>query len=890
MQRERLAPPPDWMSGRHRLAIVTGPAGYGKTTLLSDWYARLRAEGGAVAWLSVDPADEDPARFAAYLAHCLGRAVPGIGQSALALLESGAQPSLQPVLESLLVDLTQAARPISLFIDDLHLVTGQAPLEMLGGLLAHAPDQVVFVIGSRSKPRLNLQELQLRGKMIDITMADLRFSAGEAQELLHIFSDRDIDPVTVQRLCQHTEGWPAALQLASLSLRGNDAIEAMVEGFTGSDRQICDYLGEVVLARLPAELHDFLLQTSVLDRLCADLCRAVTGCRNSQAMLEDLEARNLFLIPLDSTREWYRYHHLFQDFLRQRLKSIDLDAPAALKARSAQWFRQHGLDEEAINDALAAGDYQHAACWIAESGEDLVQRRGAHVTLLNWMRRLPEPYLAKWPAIRIHRAWSLAFSLQFAEAERELETVEAYRHKLLKEGCKEAASEVAAIDCMVQLQRTILAALRDRAEESQRLSEAWLQSWPAADPFKRGAALAVLGFACKCRCDFERGWESLRMARLIFDESYGYYGTAWAIMIITVLLAKQGRHREAMDECARGLALITHQLGPHAHAVYMLSALMAAMHYERDELAEAEAHLRSGLSHVREQSTVDPLIAAYQTAARLAFHQGENARGDSLLVEGIALGERRHLPRLVASLQAELATAHLRRGEVAQAADVLRAGTRHWRMQMVPDHAAEETSPWGLVRARIDIANHEPERALIILHKLLSRAHRLGHRRKEVELLVLKTMAREQMGRQREALRALRDALAMAAPAGYLRVFLNEGESLRWLVKMLLETTVDDHGLAHDHLQRLAHAFRIEATGGGTDAAADPTDVLEPLTAKETQVLRLVATGRSNEEVAESMFVSQGTVKWHLHNVYAKLQVRNRTAALSRARGLRLLD
>ena len=881
LARERLALPADWLSGGYALALLTAPAGYGKSTLLVQWLEQVRAQGGAAAWLSLDEDDEDPARFATYLAASLNAVLPEVGNAALAQLQSGMLPSLQPVLESLLADLAELDRPLCLFLDDLHLVNGEESLQLLQRLIHYAPGHVVFAIASRTRPSLSLRSLQLQGRLLEFDLEALKLAEDEARQFLRGATAANLDDATLSTLFQRTEGWPAALQLASLSLRGSEHPQATVAAFSGSDRQVCDYLAEVVLAQLSEALRRFLLQTAVLDRFCAALCTAVTGVKNSQAILEELEARNLFLIPLDRSRRWYRYHHLFRDFLRQRLAADDPDAAATLQARAAQWLYAQGLEEEAIHHALAAGDYEHAAAWIAAGAEDLVQRRGAHTTLLRWMRRLPEPYLARWPAIRMHRAWSLGFSRQFEAAERELQTVEGYRARLLEEGSEQARAEAAEIACTLELQRATFAALCDRAEESRRIGEAWLAAWPKADAYKRGAAHVVLGFAYKCNGEFERGLANLHAARSAFAQSQGHYGEAWAIMVNTVLLAKQGRHQQAMAECGQALQALKAQLGPHAHAVHMLSALMAAMHYERDELAQAEACLSGGLDYLREQSSVDPLIAGYQTLARLALHQHAGERATKLLDEGMALAEARRLPRLAATLGAELATQYVWQGELSAAQDALAAAKARWQSA---DDEGRALSGWALVQARIDLAGGQPQKALNALQQPLLRARRLGHGRRLVEILVLRALALQALDKPREALRTLQEALQLAAPAGYVRVFLNEGLPLQRLVEAMQDVEQDE---LRGHLALLASRFGTSARPAATPAPKPPAP--ETLTAKEAQILRMLASGHSNDEIAARLFISNSTVKWHLHNIYTKLGVRRRTAALARARSLDLL-
>lgn len=887
--RERLLAPPQWLDGQYRLTTMVAPAGYGKSTTMSQWFVQSSASNHNVAWLSLDENENDPARLIAYLIYSLQMVHKDFCSVALSQLEGGSPPSFQPLLESLLAEIADDCKT-AIFLDDFHLITNPVCHQLIEWLINNAPVSMTFIIGSRNKPPLALSSLQLQDAVLALKAKDLTFSEEESQRFMLESTDLVLDSDEAQTLWQRTEGWPAALRLAALSMRDVADPKAFIQTFSGSDRYITDYLGEAVLAQLPLQLQQFLLNSAVLDRMCSELCTEVTDEAGSQALLEDIERRNLFLLPLDQERKWYRYHHLLSDFLRGKLERDSPGKSQALRSKAAQWCFSQGFREEAIRYALSASNYAQAAKWIAGCAEELVQLHGEHTTLLNWITQLPESALSSWPTIRINHAWSLSFNRRFEEAEQELKKLEVYRDDLRAQSNSSSAQQkIAQINREVQLQRCINFALQDRHEESRLTSDTWLQTWQDADWFQKGVVGVVLGFSCKCTSEFELGVNALCAAREALIKCNGHYGKAWADMVYTVLLATQGRHREAMSMCQQGLAYADQKLGPHSHAKNMLSALMAAMHYERNELVEARANLQDGLAHVQRESSVDPLIAAHLTAARLRIVDNRIDQAMEILDEGIDLGRARDFPRLIATLLYEQVCIHLRHGNIEQAVQLAhREGFLNSYAIKSYNNAVRSLSK--RIQVRIAIAQNNPSVATQVLNALIQRARTQSQHRKLVELLILKALALKVARKPEEALDIIREAIELSADESYIRAFVDEGDAIKPLLLQLY--TSQKELLSRDApvallIQRLAQEFGITDDMQPEDIVAPMES--EPLTSKESQILLLLGSGKTNQQIADSLFVTTGTIKWHLHNLYGKLMVGNRTEALARARALGLL-
>ncbi|MDT0496162.1 LuxR C-terminal-related transcriptional regulator [Algiphilus sp. W345] len=870
-----------------RLALFAGPAGYGKTTAMIRWYRLLEAAGERLAWLDLDDADNDPVRLGA---HLLAAVESATGRSpAWSLQPAGAfggATSSRSLVDILVSALASTEEHVTVFLDDLHLISEPSAQELILRLLARATDNVSFVVGSRGLPALALSELRLRGRLLEFTTDVLRLSASEGRTLIERQAGLSLSPEAIEALLERLQGWPAGLQLVAVSLRDCPEPDDVLRDFTGSHRHVQDYFGEAVLSALDADSRAFLLETSVLPRLCAELCGAVTGSMHSQAMLEVCEARNLFIVPLDQERRWWRYHPLFADFLLRRLAHESPAAPAALRARAAQWFAGQGDTETAIPLALDAGDWSSAAAWIASCAEELVRLSGRHATLLRWLRRLPEAHAERWPQIGLQKAWSLSFVHRFDDSKRELARLEQYcdRHP-------EAFTP--RIRRELELQNLANAALADRVEDILERSERWLRSYPCADAFEKGVAHTALGFACKSVADYERGITELQAAWRAFLKADGHYSIAWTVMVLATLYAKQGQLEQAMAVCRRGMVHVERHLGVRSHALFMLRAQMAAMCYQRNRIDEAKGLLDSALVHLREQSSVDPLIAGYQTMARILWLEDRGADAYALLDEGMEFADASGFPRLSTELRIEQFRLALREGDSGRA--------QHLAQQLrcldgAADGAEARTIArvvaWANLEARLALVDNRPEETLNAANRAIRRARSRRLAFRFLDALILRALALSALGEEREARRALHEALGLAAKERYLRVFLDEGARVKRLACSMLENL--EVGAAAAAPTNPEHAFLTELVagfGGGTTAptAVDGERRCGELSAQELRILGLVASGQTNKAISRALLVSVGTVKWHLHNIYAKLGARNRTEAVACARVLKLL-
>ncbi|HEU0201748.1 MAG TPA: AAA family ATPase, partial [Burkholderiaceae bacterium] len=513
-----------------RMVTVAAPAGYGKSTALSQFSAWADKQALVTAWLSLDAEDNDPLRFVHYLAGALNHADRDLGRGALAQIGAGNISSIEAIVASLVHDLATCGRRVVLVLDDFHVIENDLVHRKLEWLIAHTPPTVLFVLAGRTRLPLAVSQLRMRDELLELDTSHLCLRLEEAAEFVSRISGAALDRRHVETLHGLTEGWIAALQLASLALRQSDDKAAFLAAFSGTDRDITDYLGEQVLDSLPAEIRAFLLSTALLDRFCADLCDDVLSRADSRAMLAEVQARNLFLIGLDRTRTWFRYHHLFADYLRTRGREERPAQARAIYRRASAWFDQHGLRHEAVRYAFEGGDLERAADLVGAFSAELVQHRGEHATLLSWLARLPADLVHARPKIRIGHAWSLVLTRRYAEADRELKELE-------RGSVSEHDDDVR---CVVEMIRCVYFALTDQAVLAKEKADAWLESWPRAEVFLTGVVANVFAFGCCETDDFERGVQALALARRSFAQRNAHYGTAWSSALSMLISIRRG--------------------------------------------------------------------------------------------------------------------------------------------------------------------------------------------------------------------------------------------------------------------------------------------------------------------------------------------------------------
>jgi LuxR family transcriptional regulator, maltose regulon positive regulatory protein len=878
LARPRLDSSSDVLDGSYPVVLVVAPAGYGKSTLMARWHAQLVDRGVPCAWLSLDENDDDKVRFMRHLFAALRKADVHTGQAVAANLSADSPSSTTSLLETLSGDLARVPQRLVLFLDDLHLVQEPEVLEIVDWLVNYAPQTVQQVIGTREKRHLRLSGLRLRGQLFELDLRQLQFDAAEASQFYRNRLGRDLPTQELQRLLTKTEGWPAALELVALALAGLPEQAAFIEHFSGTDSSVVDYLGEAVLSRMDARTRTFVYRISMFDRICAPLAKAVGDVDDVEELLQALRLGNLFIIPLDQSGTWVRFHHLVGEFFRERYHRT---APAQAReclVRGARWLHAGGYVEEAINCMIRAQDWEQAARWVAESLEELVFRRGYHQTILRWMNALPEACVDRHPVIRIQYAFALAFHPRHREYEAQIHRL----HGLLQNEAHpdRDARVIDELRCAVELLTAMSTGLRDEGERGGKLAAQWLARWPHESLRRKGVMGNVLAFGHKTAGEISRGLEVIAETRLWLEQAEGFYALAWTAYLEAVLHLKRGSYAKARLACSNGLELVERELQGHLPQASMLHALLAGIAYEFDEIGQAVEHIERAMSGVND-GHADAVIVAYLTQARLQRLRHDEDSSLTILREGQELGERRGLRRVTLSLAAEECTGLVRAGRYEEARLV--AARFGFDELQARSRASELTSDKALRAASRYVLLQSPKLVIQALNGAIEycRQRDLAHR--SVELLLIRALAHKREGDWASASTDLKDALTIAAPRWYLRVFLDEGRELAALIDRLDLELLDGS-------QAAPLARRLQLAMGKPDSQARHTSAMsERLTPREVSILKRLESGLSNKEIAEAIFVSEGTLKWHLHNVYSKLNVKNRSGAMTRARTLGIL-
>jgi len=891
--RTRLTDRLDEELGR-RLVLVCAPAGSGKTVLLAEWAGRGRRP---VAWLSLDAGDNDPARFWRHAVAALDGLCPGIGGRVGPLLGPPAPPSFEPLVTALINELT--ARPeageVLLVLDDYHVIGAEPVHASVGFLLEHLPPELRLVLASRADPPLALARLRARGQLAELRAAELRFTPEEAAALLqHMMAGPGVvlPDADVAVLAERTEGWAAGLQLAGLSLRGQEDVAGFVAAFTGSHRYVLDYLAEEVLERQSGQVRAFLLETSVLERLSGALCDAVTGRPGSQALLEQVERAGLFLVPLDEVRGWWRYHHLFADLLQARLQAEHPGRGAQLHGNAAAWYQAHGLADDAIRHAVAAGEMTWAARLIEQHFDEFYNLGGERATIQRWLSALPAEMVRSRPRLLLAQALMAAISGHMEAVEPLLDAAERAPVGAAEEPFEPTAGRGASmlvnVPALITLHRSYLAELRGDAEEtaalaSRALAESregeWMLSYNAqglltAAEWLRGRLAAA---------------ESAFVPRIArWREAGQLTMVAWGCYELGQVQRAQGRLDAAVRTCQQALE-ITAPPGrappPAAGPAYVGLAEVA---YQRNELDTALRHVTDGVALCRQFAYTPPLATGLVTLAWIRQVGGDPAGAREAMNDAgrVAQGP----VALLNPVPAQRARLLLAQGDVAAAA--------RWTTERglgaddEPDYPCE---PGHLVLARVLLAQGRPGPALALLDRLHAAAVTQDRAGSVIEAGALRALALAATDQEAAAVTALAGALTLACPQGYVRVFTDEGPPMAALLGRLIAAQRAGNVAAEVPLGCLARLQGSFADAG--QAAPGPRQgtvavvpgLVEQLTSRELEVLQMLAAGRSNQAIAGELVVTLDTVKKHVSHVMGKLGAANRTEAVARAREVGLI-
>ncbi|MSP14032.1 MAG: tetratricopeptide repeat protein [Chloroflexi bacterium] len=902
---------------RRKLTLISAPAGFGKTTLVSTWVAGC---GRPVAWLSLDEGDNDATRFLTYLVAALQTVAAHMGAGVLGVLQSPLPPPTESILIALLNEITTMPHNFVLVLDDYHVIDAQPVDQALTFLLEHLPPQMHLIITTREDPNLPVARLRARGQLTELRAADLRFTPAEAAGFLNQVMGLNLSAADIAALETRTEGWIAGLQLAALALqgtisvRGHQGTTSFIKSFTGSHHFVMDYLVEEVLHQQSASVQTFLLRTSILDRLCGPLCDAVLHrdagqhphpAASGQETLAYIEQANLFIVPLDNERRWYRYHHLFADLLRQRLHQSAASSTggerasvAELHSRASAWYEHNGAPTDAIRHALAAEDFARAArlielVWPAMDGNF------QSAAWLGWVKALPDELVRARPVLSVGYAWAFLNGGEMEAGEARLRDAERWLDPTTDTGRRpETPSAKMVVVDEAQFRSLPASIATARAYHAQALGDIpgsvkyarrALALLPAGDHLRRGPAAALLGLAYWANGDLEAAHQALADAMANFQIAGSIVFAISGTYGLADIRIAQGRLREAVRTYEQVLQLVAAQGELVLPGTADLYLGLGELHREQGDLDAAIQYLLRSEELGEHAALPDWRYRFCRAQARMKETQGDLGGALDLLDEAERRYVRSPVPdvRPIAALKVQV---WVRQGRLAEA-----LGWARGRDLSVDDDRGYLQEFEHITLARVLIAQYNSDRAERSLHQAMGLLERLlkaaeagGRTGSVIEILVLQALAHEAQGDIPPALVSLERALTLAKPEGYVRIFADEGLPMAHLL-----SAAAAHGMTPDYTGKLLAVFETEEQQREDKSylpSAPPAQpLIEPLSQRELEVLQLITQGLSNREISERLFLALSTVKGHNRIIFGKLGVQRRTEAVARARALGLL-
>jgi LuxR family transcriptional regulator, maltose regulon positive regulatory protein len=874
------------LSTGSKLTLISASAGFGKTTLLSDWIVGCSMPA---AWLSLDEGDNDPIRFLAYVVAALQTVVPNIGAGVLAVLQSPQPPPTESILTALLNEIATVSDKFVLVIDDYHVVNAKPVDEAVAFLLEHMPPQMHLVIATREDPSLPLARLRARGQLTELRAADLRFTPFEAAEFFNQVMGLKLSVEEIAALESRTEGWIAGLQLAALSMQGREDIASFLQAFTGSHRFVLDYLIEEVLQRQPENIRSFLLQTAILSQFCTPLCNSITEREDGKEMLDVLERSNLFTIPLDDQRQWYRYHHLFAEVLQARLIDEQADQVFSLHQRASQWYEQNGLAADAIQHALAAKDFERAANLVELAVPKMRRnRQGATITELGWLKALPDELFCVRPVLSVAYAYALfgggeleTVDARLRDAERWLDATTDMAEMIVVD-----KEEFRRLPGMIALLRTAQALARGDMPETVKNAQRVLDVAPQDDYLMLGGAASTLGLAAWASGDLDTARRMIADGMVNVRQA-GYISPAIgdAITLADIQIA-QGCLHDAMTTYEQGLQWATAPGSPVLRGAADMYVGMSNLYYEHNDLQTAMHHLLTSqalgdlaglpqnpyrwcaaMARIRQaQGDLDGALEMLDQAERL--YNGNfspNVRSIATRKTRVCLAQGRLTEALIwareQGLSAEDELSYMREFDHLTLAKIL------------------------LARYQRDHADGSISEVVGLLERLLEAAEEGDRKGSAIEILILQAIASHAQDNMPAALTSLQHALTLAEPQGYVRIFLDEGPGVMQLLR-----EAGARQIMPGYTGKLLALFEAEKRKNENISPLSPAQpLIDPLSQRELEILHLIAQGLSNRKIGERLFLALDTVKGYNRRIFSKLQVQNRTEAIARARELGLL-
>jgi LuxR family maltose regulon positive regulatory protein len=860
-----------------RLTLIAAPPGFGKTTLLSEW---IHQSNHPVTWLSLDESDRDPAQFWTYFITSLQTLDPQLGGAALKLLQSTQSTPITSILTTLINEIGAFPAAFSMVLDDYHVIDLESVHTALTFLVTHMPSNMHLIITTRADPPLPLARMRARGQLVEIRAGDLRFTLEESAAFLSQVMGIDLSVEEVAALDARTEGWVAGLQIAALSMQGHADIPGFVRAFSGSHRHILGYLAEEVLDQRPRGTLEFMLRTSILDRMCADLCNALTGQSDGQAILESLEQANLLIVPLDDEGRWYRYHHLFAEVLQVRLHRNRPDLVPELHRRAGDWYERRGLIDEATRHAMAGGDLEGAVRLIETAAGNML-RRGASTTLAAWLDAMPEDTIRACPRLCLARGWAYFMGkdldLEAADEWSRLAIQVAKVQESLDSGL---TGEVAALHAMI-------AATRSEVERSIELARLALDDLPHDSPW-RSAVAFCLGTAYYLAGDLAAAAPVFEEAIQLSQPNGAHFIQLAAASFLGEIQVYQGRLN-----CAEAIyeqVLTWSEAGPPQKGSVMAHAGLAHILCERNQLDAAYDHIQAGMEQLEQAGGAWSSFILYRELARIHVACENLAVALDALEQAYRSGHRAQVGLVTKQAAAMRACLQITQGDTKAA--------ERWATtsELSPEDEQASHPGWREVEyvslARVLFARGRRREALSLLDRLMQSAEVEERVGSAITILILKGLIMGDMGNEASAYICLERALTLAEPEGYVRVFLDEGEAMRSLLCGFRTQVQKQQSLTADsypqNLLRYVISLLSMFPQAPKEAFSQPAELVEPVSERELEVLHLINDGLTNQEIADQLVIAVSTVKTHINHLYGKFGVRSRVQAVAIARDLGL--
>ncbi|MGH8456850.1 MAG: LuxR C-terminal-related transcriptional regulator, partial [Stenotrophobium sp.] len=859
------------------------PAGHGKSTLLQQAKSTYEARGFSTGWITFDDADNDIRRFSIHLQALLGTVLGEASSGAAAGGEASGAAWRQRRSDWFINHLLRHEQPIGLFMDELQTITNKSVLTFFKELLDHIPQHVMVFIGSRSVPEIGLPRLIVNNRAMILRADDLRFSSAEAAQFFSEARDLSISEDEVNAIYRQTEGWPAALQLFRLTLISPSVRKSLGDLGTHRPRALAEYLADNVLTLQPPNIQEFLLRTSLLTRLSAPLCDAVTGWHNSQEILVLLERSGLFVRSLDSNLQWFKYHALFSSFLAEQLRSGSEDTIVEVHRRAAAWYRAHDLYEEAIYHAVEMQDFGFAADALNIWASRLIAD-GQLMTVERWSEHLPLTEIERRPDLAIKITWALVFLRRVQKLRPMLDILE----RLPAGGDIRNTTNPAIIRSMA----AIMADDIPGAFELIQSVDVRAHTPEGFCAFELGAAANLTGYMALTNGNFESARECLGLARAYSDKASAILSAGYTVGVAGMNLMVQGRLGEALQRFRSGMSEQNYFLDKSFASAALVSCYIGAL-YATNDLDEAEALFTQCHDTITDSVLLDFLAVAYISMSRIHDARGRPAKTLEVLDEVENIGHTSRWPRLIRIINWERVRRALLRGEIDRADSIANMIPRDPAAQQGWILFSQDTEGDAIGEIRLAISKSQADSALRMISRELAHAQTQGRVHRQIKLLVLDALAQKKKGADNLAHRSLRKALQLAEPENFMRVFLDEGDTLTGLLHEEYQTLKGDGGgadtalgVSGGFLERLLDACGNDLRKLPNPGSANP---LEPLTDREKQILIYLSNGVSNKEMARKIFVSENTVKFHLKNIYSKLAVSSRLQAINMARQMGII-